>query len=38
VASRAAIFTGMYPHNTGVYSFQDWSQHRNWVHDLKDAG
>ena len=24
VASRAAIFTGMYPHNTGVYSFQNW--------------
>jgi arylsulfatase len=38
VASRAAIFTGMYPHNTGVYSFDDWSRHRNWVHDLKDAG
>ncbi|NKB71128.1 MAG: sulfatase-like hydrolase/transferase [Candidatus Latescibacteria bacterium] len=38
VASRAAIFTGMYPHNTGVYAFQDWSQHRNWVHDLKEAG
>ncbi|MBM3265500.1 MAG: sulfatase-like hydrolase/transferase, partial [candidate division Zixibacteria bacterium] len=24
IASRAAIFTGMYPHNTGVYSFQTW--------------
>ena len=38
MASRAAIFTGMYPHNTGVYSFDDWSRHRNWVHELKDAG
>jgi len=38
MASRAAIFTGMYPHNTGVYSFHDWSQHRNWVHDLNEAG
>lgn len=38
MASRAAIFTGMYPHNTGIYSFHNWSQHRNWVHDLKDAG
>ncbi|MEE2628902.1 MAG: sulfatase-like hydrolase/transferase, partial [Candidatus Latescibacterota bacterium] len=38
MASRAAIFTGMYPHNTGVYSFHDWSRHRNWVHDLSEAG
>ena len=26
VASRAAIFTGMYPHNTGVYSFDPLGQ------------
>ncbi|HAA73571.1 TPA: arylsulfatase [Candidatus Latescibacteria bacterium] len=38
VASRAAIFTGMYPHNTGVYSFQNWQNHRCWVQDLADAG
>ncbi|MEE2629042.1 MAG: sulfatase-like hydrolase/transferase, partial [Candidatus Latescibacterota bacterium] len=38
VASRAAIFTGMYPHNTGVYSFDYWADHRNWVQDLNDAG
>jgi arylsulfatase len=38
VASRAAIFTGMYPHTTGVYSFQPWARHRNWVQDLADAG
>jgi arylsulfatase len=38
MASRAAIFTGMYPHNTGVYSFNDWSGHRLWTHDLKEAG
>jgi len=38
VASRAAIFTGMYGHNTGVYSFQPWAHHRNWVQDLADAG
>ena len=38
VASRAAIFTGMYPHNTGVYSFDHWADHRNWVQDLNDAG
>ena len=36
IASRAAIFTGMYPHNTGVYSFQTWGYHRNWVHDLAE--
>ena len=31
VASRAAIFTGMYGHNTGAYSFDQWADHRNWV-------
>ena len=38
VASRAAIFTGMYGHNTGAYSFDHWADHRNWVEDLNDAG
>ncbi|MDF2713241.1 MAG: Arylsulfatase [Paenibacillus sp.] len=38
VASRSALFTGMYAHNTGVYSFNDWSHQRSWVHDLADAG
>ena len=38
MSSRAALFTGMYPHNTGIYSFNDWSAHRTWVHDLKEAG
>ena len=34
VASRAAIFTGMYPHNTGVYSFNRWEHQNTWVSDL----
>jgi arylsulfatase len=38
IASRAAIFTAMYGHNTGVYSFQDWANHRTWVEDLADHG
>jgi len=38
VASRAAIFTGMYPHNTGAYSFDAWATHRNWVQDLNEGG
>ena len=38
VASRAAIFTGMYPHTTGTYSFDHWGNQRNWVQDLADAG
>jgi len=38
VSSRAAIFTGMYAHNTGVYSFDNWARHRNWVQDLAEAG
>ncbi len=32
------MFTGMYPHNTGVCSFDDWAHHRTWVQDLADAG
>lgn len=36
--SRAAIFTGMYAHNTGCYSFFDWAHHRTWIQDLNDAG
>ena len=38
ISSRAAMFTGMYPHNTGVYSFQPWGNHRNWVQDLAQSG
>ena len=38
IASRAAIFTGMYPHSTGVYSFNNWNEHRSWVQDLADNG
>ncbi len=38
VASRAATFTGMYAHNTGAYSFFNWSEHETWVHDLSNHG
>jgi len=38
ISSRAAIFTGMYPHNTGVYSFHPWANHRNWIQDLAEHG
>lgn len=38
IASRAAMFTGMYAHNTGVYSFMDWSKHETWIHDLSYHG
>ncbi|MFC1718633.1 sulfatase [Candidatus Poribacteria bacterium] len=38
ISSRAAMFTGMYPHTTGVYTFQSWGNHRNWVQDLADDG
>ncbi|MDF1514171.1 MAG: sulfatase-like hydrolase/transferase, partial [Anaerolineae bacterium] len=37
-ASRAAMFTSMYGHNTGVYSFNRWAHHRSWVQDLNEAG
>ncbi|MCD6286576.1 MAG: sulfatase-like hydrolase/transferase [Anaerolineae bacterium] len=38
IASRAAMFTAMWPHTTGVYTFDRWAEHRNWVQDLADAG
>lgn len=38
VSSRAAMFTGMYPHNTGVYSFNQWSHHNNIVKELNNSG
>ena len=38
IASRAALFTGMYPHNTGVYSFNPWAHHDTWIHDLAEQG
>ena len=38
IASRAAMFTGMYAHNTGIYSFSPWERHRNWVQDLAAHG
>lgn len=36
--SRAALFTGMYAHNTGCYSFNDWAHQRSWVEDLAANG
>lgn len=38
VVARAAMFTGMYAHNTGVFGFNKWAHHRSWVSDLQDAG
>ncbi len=38
ISSRAAMFTGMFPHNTGVYTFNKWAHQRTWVHDLSEAG
>ncbi len=38
ISSRAAMFTGMYPHNTGVYSFNRWAHQNIWVRDLGKNG
>ena len=38
VASRAALYTGMHAHNTGVYHFDQWTHIRTWLHDLRDHG
>ena len=38
VASRAAIFTGMYPHVTGATSFDPWGSQPTWIEDLNRGG
>ena len=38
VSSRASFYTGLYPHNTGVFTFDPWTGRQNWMHRLKDAG
>jgi arylsulfatase len=38
VPARAALFTGMHAHNTGTYSFNDWSHQPSWVRQLRDGG
>lgn len=38
VASRAALFTGLYAHNTGAYSFNPWGHQPNWIEDLASCG
>lgn len=38
VASRCALFTGLYAHTTGVYSFDRWDHQRTWLHDLRENG
>ncbi|MGL1890061.1 MAG: sulfatase-like hydrolase/transferase [Spirochaetaceae bacterium] len=36
VASRAAFYTGLFAHNTGVYHFDQWTHIRTWLDNLKD--
>lgn len=39
VASRAALFTGMYAHNTGIYgNHYPWGHRRTWLHDFRENG
>lgn len=38
ISARAALFTGLYPHTTGVYSFFPWAHHRSVVQDLAENG
>ena len=37
VASRAAIFTGMYAHNTAAYAFKSWGHQRNWSNVVNNS-
>ena len=38
VASRAAFYTGLYPHNTGIYAFYRNSGRMHWTHRLNEQG
>ena len=38
IASRAAFYTGLYPHNTGMYCFYRSSGQLHWLNRLTDAG
>jgi arylsulfatase len=38
ISSRAAFYTGMFAHNTGCYSFDQWSHNPTWLGGIKDAG
>jgi arylsulfatase len=38
ISSRAAMYTGQFPHNTGCYSFDEWGHNRTWLHEVKEAG
>lgn len=38
VASRAAFYTGLFAHNTGVYHFDQWTHIRTWLENFKDNG
>jgi len=38
VSSRASFYTGRYPHNSGIYAFQNYNGALNWSHRLAEAG
>lgn len=38
ISSRAALYTGMYAHNTGCYSFDPWGHNRTWLHEIRESG
>ena len=38
VSSRSALYTGLYPHTTGVFGFDTYRGRLNWTHRLKAQG
>lgn len=38
ISSRAALYTGQFPHNTGCYSFDAWGHNRTWLHEIRESG
>ena len=37
-SNRASMYSGLYPHNLGVYGFDSYSGKFNWIHRLNDVG
>jgi arylsulfatase len=38
ISSRSVLYTGLYPHTTGVYGFYTYRGRLNWTHRLRDQG
>lgn len=38
ISSRAALYSGLYPHTSGIFAFDFYTGRLNWTHRLRSAG